>query len=165
MIFVTVGTNEQPFNRLILNVDEWKRDGIIKEDVIMQIGYSTYKPKYCRWNSFFSHQEMMRQVSEARIVVTHGGPASFIMPLQIGKIPIVLPREKKYGEHVNDHQVYFVKEVSKRYHNILVANDTKELKKMIVEYNDFNADISGDNTSNQEVFNYKFAQIVRELMN
>ena len=46
-----------------------------------------------------------------------------------------------------------------------MANDTKELKKMIVEYNDFNADISGDNTSNQEVFNYKFAQIVRELMN
>ena len=36
MIFVTVGTHEQPFNRLIQKVDELKRDGIIKDDVIIQ---------------------------------------------------------------------------------------------------------------------------------
>ena len=48
MIFVTVGTHEQPFNRLIRKIDELKRDGIIKEEVIMQIGYSTYEPKYCK---------------------------------------------------------------------------------------------------------------------
>ena len=30
MIFVTVGTHEQPFNRLIQKVDELKRDGIIE---------------------------------------------------------------------------------------------------------------------------------------
>lgn len=38
MIFVTVGTHEQPFNRLIKKVDELKRDGIIQEDVIIQTG-------------------------------------------------------------------------------------------------------------------------------
>lgn len=38
MIFVTVGTHEQPFNRLIKKVDELKRDGVIQEDVIMQTG-------------------------------------------------------------------------------------------------------------------------------
>ena len=32
MIFVTVGTHEQPFNRLIQKVDELKRDGIIQEE-------------------------------------------------------------------------------------------------------------------------------------
>ena len=31
MIFVTVGTHEQPFNRLIQKVDELKHDGIIKD--------------------------------------------------------------------------------------------------------------------------------------
>lgn len=36
MIFVTVGTHEQPFNRLIKKVDELKRDGIIREEVVMQ---------------------------------------------------------------------------------------------------------------------------------
>ena len=35
MIFVTVGTHEQPFNRLVKCVDDLKRDGLIKEDVII----------------------------------------------------------------------------------------------------------------------------------
>ena len=46
MIFVTVGTHEQPFNRLIQKVDELKKDGVITEDVIIQTGFSTYEPKY-----------------------------------------------------------------------------------------------------------------------
>lgn len=43
MIFVTVGTHEQPFNRLIQKVDELKRDGIIKDEVIIQTGFSTWR--------------------------------------------------------------------------------------------------------------------------
>ena len=39
MIFVTVGTHEQPFNRLIQKIDELKKDGIINEDVIIQTGF------------------------------------------------------------------------------------------------------------------------------
>ena len=41
MIFVTVGTHEQPFNRLIKKIDELKQDGTIEEDVIIQTGFST----------------------------------------------------------------------------------------------------------------------------
>ena len=42
MIFVTVGTHEQPFDQLIQKIDELKRDGIIKDDVIIQTGFSTW---------------------------------------------------------------------------------------------------------------------------
>ena len=35
MIFVTVGTHEQPFNRLVQKVDDLKKNGIIQEDVII----------------------------------------------------------------------------------------------------------------------------------
>ena len=45
MIFVTVGTHEQPFNRLIEEIDKLKGDGIIKEEVIIQKGFSNYEPK------------------------------------------------------------------------------------------------------------------------
>lgn len=38
MIFVTVGTHEQPFNRLIQEVDRLKRENIIKDEVQMQTG-------------------------------------------------------------------------------------------------------------------------------
>ena len=34
--------------------------------------------------------QMVKNVADARIVITHGGPASFIMPLQIGKTPSLL---------------------------------------------------------------------------
>ena len=50
MIFVTVGTHEQPFNRLIKKVDELKYEEIIKEDVIIQTGFSSYEPKYCQYS-------------------------------------------------------------------------------------------------------------------
>ena len=48
MIFVTVGTHEQPFNRLIQKIDELRKDNKIQEEVIIQTGFSTYEPKYCR---------------------------------------------------------------------------------------------------------------------
>ncbi|MFR3413347.1 MAG: glycosyltransferase [Coprococcus sp.] len=36
------------------------------------------------------------------------------MPLQIGKTPIVVPRQHQFNEHVNDHQVEFARNVAKR---------------------------------------------------
>ena len=137
MIFVTVGTHEQPFNRLIRKIDELKRDGIIKEEVIMQIGYSTYEPKYCKWFKLLPYSEMVKNVKDARIVITHGGPASFIMPLQIGKVPIVVPRQKEFDEHVNNHQVDFSKAVEERMGIILTVTDINKLEDIIIHYNNY----------------------------
>ena len=125
MIFVTVGTHEQPFNRLIQKVDELKKDGVITEDVIIQTGFSTYEPKYCQWSKLIPYQQMIKNVADARIVITHGGPASFIMPLQIGKTPIVVPRQHQFNEHVNDHQVEFARNVAKRMGTIIEVEDPR----------------------------------------
>ena len=38
MIFVTVGTHEQPFDRLICRVDELVESGAIREEVYIQTG-------------------------------------------------------------------------------------------------------------------------------
>ena len=78
MIFVTVGTHEQPFNRLIQKIDELKKDGIINEDVIIQTGFSTYEPKYCQWSKLIPYQQMVKNVADARIVITHGGAGDII---------------------------------------------------------------------------------------
>lgn len=53
MIFVTVGTHEQQFNRLITCVDEMKENGLIKEEVMIQTGFSTYIPKSCQWKKCY----------------------------------------------------------------------------------------------------------------
>ena len=65
MIFVTVGTHEQQFDRLIKKIDELKKDGFIKEEVFIQTGYSDYEPKYCKWSKLIPYKEMEQKVKEA----------------------------------------------------------------------------------------------------
>lgn len=163
MIFVTVGTHEQPFNRLIKKVDELKRDGVIQEDVIMQTGFSTYEPKYCEWSKLIPYQQMIKNVEDARIVITHGGPASFIMPLQIGKMPIVVPRQRKFDEHVNDHQVEFARNVAERMGNITLVEDIEDLKSIIENYDCVNYNINNSMKSNNTNFCKKINKIVYEI--
>lgn len=134
MIFVTVGTHEQQFNRLIKEVDKLRRSDVITEDVIIQTGFSTYEPKYCKWQSLYTFSEMNILADEARIMITHGGPSSFIMALQRGRIPIVIPRQKKFGEHVNNHQVMFCEAVKQRYGNIIVVEEISNLATVIKNY-------------------------------
>lgn len=164
MIFVTVGTHEQPFNRLIKKIDELKRDGLIKDNVIMQIGYSTYKPQYCKWEKFFSFNEMHQYVSKARIVITHGGPSTFIMPLQIGKIPIVVPRQHKFDEHVNDHQLMFARAANKKYGNLIIVENIDTLRDAITNYNVIVQKMHGSEPNNNEKFCAQFEKIANKLV-
>ena len=136
MIFVTVGTHEQQFNRLIEEIDILKEKGIIKDEVIMQTGYCTYEPKYCEWSELLPYDQMLENVNKADIVITHGGPSSFIMPLQIGKIPIVVPRQKKYNEHVNNHQIQIARKFEQQGYVKCVIN-MKNLGKIIESIKDF----------------------------
>ena len=163
MIFVTVGTHEQPFNRLIQCIDDLKRNGQIQDEVIMQTGFSTYKPTYCKWQKLFPYSEMEKNVSDARIVITHGGPSSFIMPLQIGKVPIVVPRQKKYGEHVNNHQLEFAKNVKNTYGNIIVVEEVNELGKIISDYDNIVKNMKAGVSSNNNRFCEEFSKIVDTL--
>ena len=159
MIVVTVGTHEQQFNRLVEYMDKWAAEH--DEKVIMQTGYSTYEPKHCEWDKLFPYQKMVEMVNEARVVITHGGPSSFIMPLQIGKTPIVVPRQKRYEEHVNDHQVKFCKEVESRMGTIVVVEDIEKLGGVIESYDEIKKE--GKNTSNNAKFCEELESIVDEM--
>ena len=163
MIFVTIGTHEQPFNRLVKCVDDLKKDGTITEEVVIQTGYSTYEPKYCKWQKLFPYQEMLHLVDKARIVITHGGPSSFIMPLQIGKTPIVVPRRHEFNEHVNDHQVSFAKAVADRMGTIIVVNDIDKLGETIKNYDEIVAGMKNDLKTNNRKFNEELSKIVDEM--
>lgn len=159
MIFVTVGTHEQPFNRLVEYMDYWAEKH--EEKVIIQTGFSTYHPKFAEYKKLYSYQEMKTMVREARIVITHGGPSSFVMALEFGKKPIVVPRQVKYGEHVNDHQLFFCKEVEERMESIIVVEDINKLSEVINQY-----DVTNKHSflkRNNATFCREFSKIVEEL--
>ncbi|AWK51244.1 multidrug MFS transporter [Clostridium beijerinckii] len=163
MIFVTVGTHEQSFNRLVEYIDNLKGSGKITEDVIIQTGYSTYEPKKCNWYNLIPYKEVMRNVAEARIVITHGGPSSFIMPLQAGKIPIVVPRQKQFDEHINNHQIEFVRAVHERQGNIIPVYEIEKLEEIIRDYENIVAEMPKEMLSNNRKFNRKLDSIVGNI--
>lgn len=165
MIFVTVGTHEQQFNRLVSYIDKLKADGVIDEEVIIQTGFSTYCPKNCKWSKLIPYNEMEQNIMNARIVVTHGGPASFIMPLRMGKIPIVVPRQVEFFEHVNNHQLDFCREVAKRKNNIIVIDNIEDLKSVIFNYEKIISDMNSKIQSSNKAFNDSIEKIVTELFN
>ena len=164
MIFVTVGTHEQPFDRLIKAMDDLKAEGTLTEEVIIQTGYSTYEPNHCKWQKLFPYSQMIQLVNDARIVITHGGPSSFIMALQIGKLPIVVPRMHKYGEHVNDHQVNFCRQVSADKQNILLVEDVAALGEILSDYEALSAAHSSNHESNNASFNAQLKDIISDLL-
>ena len=94
-------------------------------------------------------------------MITHGGPSSIMMPLQIGKIPIVVPRQKKFNEHVNDHQLEFVQKISES-GNIIPVYDIDDLKDVILNYDTLSAQSAGIKSNNAQ-FNMRLEQIVREM--
>lgn len=165
MIFVTVGTHEQSFERLVKKVDKLKEIGKIKEDVIIQKGYTDYEPKNCTSYKLIGYDEMQKYITEARIIITHGGPASFIAPLTVGKIPIVVPRQKEFCEHVNNHQLEFVKQVVERDNNLIPVYDINDLEDKIINYDNIVKDMMQNYKSNNKRFNELLEKEILKLFN
>jgi UDP-N-acetylglucosamine transferase subunit ALG13 len=133
MIFVTVGTHEQPFDRLLVEVDKLIETEKIKEEVYMQTGFSTYIPKFCTFSPLIPFDKFMELINKARIIITHGGPGSIMPVLYQNKVPIVVPRQKKFREHVDDHQVTFCRHLEFK-GKILAVYEIKELEQKIINY-------------------------------
>ena len=133
MILVTVGTHEQQFNRLVKAMDDLVANGTITEPVFEQTGYSTYVPEHCEHSQFVSAQRMQELMSEASVVITHGGPSSFVEAMAAGRAPVVVPRRAEFGEHVNDHQADFVRIVAERIGGIVPVFDVGELPQAIAK--------------------------------
>lgn len=135
MIFVTVGTHEQPFDRLVNEIDRLKEKDIIAENVFIQTGYSTSKPRFCEFAKFIKFKEMTEKIKKAKIIITHGGPGSIMPVLYDGKTPIVVPRQKKYGEHVDDHQVHFCKKLEEK-RKVIPVYKIEDLEYKIQNYDE-----------------------------
>ena len=132
MIFVTVGTHTQSFDRLLEEVDMLIENNKIKEKVIMQIGHSTYKPKNAEWFRFTDFNNLRKIQKTARLIITHGGAGCIIDALSNKKSVIVVPRFKKFNEHVNDHQLDLVKALAE-HKRIYPVYDITRLKNAIHE--------------------------------
>jgi UDP-N-acetylglucosamine transferase subunit ALG13 len=122
VIFVTVGTNEAPFDRLLEAVNSLELD----EELIVQHGSSAVQPEGALCVESLPLDELTALVRQARIVVTHAGVGTILTALANGKRAVVVPRLHDYGEAVDDHQVEF----ARRLHPDLITlvEDTDDLQ-------------------------------------
>ena len=105
MIFVTLGTQDKPFNRLLEAVQKQIDNKKIKGKVIVQAGCTKFNSKKMKIFDLISIDELDKLTNEADIKITHGGVGSIISGIKKNKKVIVCPRLKKYKEHINDHQI------------------------------------------------------------
>ncbi len=125
MIFLTVGT-QFPFDRLIKTVDEAVGCDGGSEEVFAQIGMSSYEPQNFRAVTSLGKEEFDRYLREASGVIGHAGMGTISLALEWNKPLLVLPRRKKYGEVVNDHQVAIAQKFEELGH-LLAAYDADDL--------------------------------------
>ncbi|MGG2024820.1 glycosyltransferase [Gottfriedia sp. S16(2024)] len=163
MIFATVGTHEQQFNRLVKQLDILKENNIIKKDeeVIIQTGYSNYTTKYCTTKKIMGYDEMIDVMKKARIIITHGGPGSIFSAIQMGKIPIVVPRNPIFDEHVDGHQVDFVKRMNDN-NRVIGVFEIIDLESTIINYETLSKKL-GEQKGNNKNFVTKFIKLVDEM--
>lgn len=110
MIFLTVGTTRFSFDRLLKTVDEAMCNLRLNEQLIVQSGVSDYQFKYPNVKVFkdLPFNKMVYYLKNARVVITHGGPATIFLALKYAQNqPLVVPRLVGLNEHVNSHQEIF----------------------------------------------------------
>ena len=100
MIFVTVGTHQQPFTRLIRALD-----ALPSAELVVQHGFAEAPHGVARAVRFMPFPEMLENFQRADTVITHAGVGSILCATNVGHVPIVVPRLKRHREHVDDHQL------------------------------------------------------------
>lgn len=105
MILVLLGTQNNSFVRLLDAVQDCINKKIINEEVIVQAGFTKYESKDMKIFSMINSENFSKMLDEADLIITHAGVGSLISSLERGKKVIVVPRLKRYNEHVNNHQI------------------------------------------------------------
>lgn len=110
MLFLTVGSQQFQFNRLIEAMDNLIESGLIKDAAFAQTGASTYVPKSFPSKAYLDRGQFGDLMHACDVVVAHGGTGAIIGAIKQGKKVIAVPRLSRFGEHVDDHQIEIVRQ-------------------------------------------------------
>ena len=117
---------------LLINIDNKN----IKEEVVVQKGYTKFESENMTLYTQLPLDKLQQLIEKADLVITHGGVGSIISSIQKGKKVIAIPRLKKYGEHVNDHQNDIIKSFNDSGY-IIGLSCVEELGEALQKVNDF----------------------------
>jgi UDP-N-acetylglucosamine:LPS N-acetylglucosamine transferase len=101
-IVVTLGSGVHSFRRLVDRlVACLPRDA----DILWQTGSTPVGDLPITAHELVPAEALEKAVAAADVVISHAGCGSALLALNAGKFPILVPREPRNGELVDDHQV------------------------------------------------------------
>lgn len=136
MILVLLGTQNNDFHRLLEEINRLIQSKVIKEEVIVQAGYTKYSSENMKIFDFISKDKLEELQKEANVIITHGGVGSILLSITKDKKVIAVPRLHQFGEHVNNHQ----KEIVELFNNkgyIIGVQGVEELEKAMEQIKSF----------------------------
>ena len=110
MIFATVGTHQDGFPRMLGALESLPAGS----DLVVQYGNGRPPANARVAEAFMPFDAMLHWFSGAERVVTHAGVGSILLAIRHGHLPVVMPRLKRNGEHVDDHQVELAERMAER---------------------------------------------------
>lgn len=129
--FVSVGNATQPFPRLLDAVCDLAQH--LPQPVFVQYGAAEhFACSACSGAGFLDMDAFADCVAGSGLLILHAGAGSVIHAVRAGKVPVVVPRRAQFGEHVDDHQVEFARELA-RMGKIVVCEDTEHLASAVNE--------------------------------
>lgn len=135
MIFVTLGTHELEFSRILKYIEDLD----ISEKVIIQSGNTDFKSNKYEVHKFLSNQEFDKIMKESELIICHGGVGSILSALRLNKKVITVPRLSRFKEHNDDHQYEICKKFDKDKYIINCMN-FEEFKFAVENYKDLELD-------------------------
>ena len=130
-VFVTVGTDHHPFDRLVRWADAWLAGHPGALRCLMQTGTSDPPVGPAAWQAYLEFDALQAAMAEAAAVVCHGGPGTILGARHRGAVPIVVPRQHRLGEHVDDHQVAFSRRLAAEAGGIHLAQSEGDLHRLL----------------------------------
>ena len=147
MILVTLGTQDKPFNRILEELDKDLANNLIKDEVIVQAGNTKFESKNMKIFDFVSMEELEKLIKKCDLLITHGGVGSIISGLKNHKKVIGVARLKRYGEHINDHQLQILENFDQNGY-IMHLKNIKDLPKLVEKSKKFTPKEYKSNTNN-----------------
>ena len=157
LILVTLGTNDKSFVRLIRKIEDLIVSGIITEEVVVQAGYTKYESEHMKVFDLIPMDKFQDLMENCCLLITHGGVGTIISGLTKDKKVIAVPRLKKYGEHVNDHQLQIIENFSEAGY-ILAAYEVEDLEDVLSKVLEFEPQKYESNTNHMIELVRKFIE-------
>ncbi len=110
-VVVSLGTIPFSFRRLVDRMLSIVPSGV---DVVWQTGATPVADTGVAASRELPQAELDEQLAASDVVVAHAGTGSALAAMRAGRYPILVPREQRHDEHIDDHQAQIAEELAAR---------------------------------------------------